>query len=298
MPAIARKTIALVLAVLAVAAAGLGLGARSADRLANTPEPLQQILGPLATSDELRTLLPGELTTHITGTLSIPEPLHGLIESTIASRAPALLEDPDFAAAWDKTIETTRSDYVARLATAARNGTEHVSLTMDLAPLVASSYGTLRASLDGATLGLLPDTIEVPPVVIDTNWPPEDAVSAAAVNRWLAVAAGWGWLVAGAAVLLAGALLAAPRGFRAVVLAVSGAAALAGAVLYLTFGTRLLDMPVQETGLSKLFIEQLVTGVGAEVQGIGNTLVAGGIVALLAATGLWLLGRRHSAELG
>ena len=293
MPVIVRKSIAVVLAILAVLAAGLGLGARTANLIVNTPEPLQRILGPLATNEKLREILPSELgaqlTTQITNSVPVPRPLQGVLETAISKSGAALITDPGFATAWETTIDNTRRDYVAKLRSAAETGTQEVTLELDLAPLIASAYGTLHASLDGSALGsLLPQTIDVPPVVVDTNWPQADTLSAGAANRWLSLAEGWGWLLATAAVLLAGALLLAPRGFRGRVFIVTGGAALVLAAVLIVFGSNLSGMPVQGSELTRLVVDQLATGVQAELRAISNTLIIGGVVALLAALGTWI----------
>jgi hypothetical protein len=100
MPTTARKTLAVLLAILAVLAAALGLAARTADALVNTPEPLQRILGPLATNDELREILPQELgaqlTTQITNNIPVPIPgaLNSVLEQAIATSSSALISGP------------------------------------------------------------------------------------------------------------------------------------------------------------------------------------------------------------
>ena len=229
--------------------------------------------------------------------MPVPRPLQGVLETAITTSGAALISDPGFATAWDATIENTRRDYVAQLRSAAETGTEEVTLELDLAPLVTSAYGTLHASLDGSALGrLLPQTIDVPPVVVDTNWPQADTLSASAANRWLDFAAGWGWLLATAAVLLAGALLLAPRGFRGRVFIVTGGAALLLAAVLIVFGSRLSGLPVQGSELTQLVVGQLATGVQAELQVISNTLIIGGILALLAALGTWIWRKENPVE--
>jgi len=303
MPTTARKTLAVLLAVLAVLAAALGLAARTADALVNTPEPLQRILGPLATNDELREILPQELgaqlTTQITNNIPVPIPgaLNSVLEQAIATSSSALISDAGFAAAWETTIENTRSDYVGKLAAAKTDGATEATVELNLAPLLTSAYGTLRGSLDGSALGLLlPQNIKMPPVSVDTNWPDANTLSAPAANRWLGIAASWGWLLVGAGVLLVGALFTAPRGFRGKTWIALGAAALLLAATLIVFGTRLSGMPVQQSELTTLVIEQLVTGVRAELRSISNMLIIGGVVALLAGLGTWIWRKENPTE--
>lgn len=303
MPVVVRKTLAVVLAVLAVLAAALGLGARTAYLIVNTPEPLQRILGPLATNERLLEVLPQELGTQLAAQIAadvpVPRLLQGPLETAISQSGAALVSDPGFASAWNTTIENTRRDYVAKLDAAAASGQREATLELDLAPLVTSAYGTLFTSLEGSALGrLLPQDLEVPPVVVDTNWPQEETLSADAANRWLALAAGWGWLLAAAAVLLAGALLLAPRDFRGRVFIVTGAASLVLAVVLVVFGYNISGMPVQGSELTRLVVEQLATGVRGELREISNALIIGGVVALLAALGTWIWRKDNPVELG
>lgn len=304
MPTTARKTLAVLLAILAVLAAALGLAARTADALVNTPEPLQRILGPLATNDELRKILPQELgaqlTTQITNNIPVPIPgaLNSVLEQAIATSSSALISDAGFATAWETTIENTRSDYVGKLAAAKTGGATEATVELNLAPLLTSAYGTLRGSLDGSALGLLlPQNISMPPVTVDTNWPDANTLSAPAANRWLGIAGSWGWLLAGAGVLLVAALFTAPRGFRGKTWIALGAAALLLAATLIVFGTRLSGMPVQQSELTTLVIEQLVTGVRAELRSISNMLIIGGVVALLAGLGTWIWRKENPTEI-
>lgn len=300
MPIVVRKLLALLLAVLAVVAAGVGLGARTFDQLINTPEPLQRILGPLATNDQLREILPQvlstNLTTQITESMPLPVPaaLSGLLEKAIATSSSALLNDAAFASAWDATIENTRRDYVEKLENAKSENLSNASVELDLAPLLTSAYGTLYSSLSGSMLGkLLPETISMPPVMIDTNWPDEQTLTAQEANRWLSLAGAWGWFIAAAGFLTVVAMFVAPPGFRGKTLITLGiSAAFLGGVVIL-FAAKLSGIQPQESELTDLLITQLAQGVRGEVHSISNTLIIGGVVAFLAGLGTWLWRREN-----
>lgn len=295
MPTVVRKFLALLLAILTVLAAGIGLGARTTDQLINTPEPLQRILGPLATNDQLREILPQvlstQLTTQITDNIPLPIPaaLRGVLEKAIATSTGALINDAQFVTAWNTTIENTRRDYVEKLDNAMSENLTNATLELDLAPLLTSAYGTLYSSLSGSMLGaLLPETISMPPVLVDTNWPDEQTLSAQEANRWLSLAGAWGWFIAAAGVLALAAMLVAPRGFRGKTLIALGiSAAILGGVVVL-FAARLSGIQPQESELTDLLITQLAQGVRGEVQSISNTLIIGGVLAFLAGLGTWL----------
>lgn len=300
MPAVVRKSVALLLAILAVLAAGIGLGARTADQLINTPEPLQRILGPLATHEQLREILPQvlstQLTTQITDNIPLPIPsaLSGSLEKAIAISTGALINDAQFETAWNTTIENTRRDFVKKLDNAKAENINQATVELDLAPLLTSAYGTLKASLSGSMLGaLLPATISMPQVMVDTNWPAEETLSAQEANRWLDLAGAWGWFIAVAGILAVAAMVVAPRGFRGKTLIALGvSAAVLGGVVIL-FAAKLSGIQPQESELTDLLITQLAQGVRGEVQTISNTLIIGGVVAFLAGLGSWLWRREN-----
>ena len=300
MPAVVRKSVALLLAILAVLAAGIGLSARTADQLINTPEPLQRILGPLATHEQLREILPQvlstQLTTQITDNIPLPIPsaLSGSLEKATAVSTGALINDAQFETAWNTTIENTRRDFVKKLDNAKTENINQATVELDLAPLLTSAYGTLKASLSGSMLGaLLPATISMPQMMVDTNWPAEETLSAQEANRWLDLAGAWGWFIAVAGILAVAAMIVAPRGFRGKTLIALGvSAAVLGGVVIL-FAAKLSGIQPQESELTDLLITQLAQGVRGEVQTISNTLIIGGVVAFLAGLGSWLWRREN-----
>lgn len=300
MPAVVRKSVALLLAILAVLAAGIGLGARTADQLINTPEPLQRILGPLATHEQLREILPQvlstQLTTQITDNIPLPIPsaLSGSLEKAIAISTGALINDAQFETAWNTTIENTRRDFVKKLDNAKAENINQATVELDLAPLLTSAYGTLKASLSGSMLGaLLPATISMPQVMVDTNWPAEETLSAQEANRWLDLAGAWGWFIAVAGILAVAAMVVAPRGFRGKTLIALGVSAAVLGGIVILFAAKLSGIQPQESELTDLLITQLAQGVRREVQTISNTLIIGGVVAFLAGLGSWLWRREN-----
>ena len=178
----ARNILAIVLLVLAVLLGAGSLLGSAATTVVHTPEPLQRILGPLATDPQLRRELPDELGAaleeRITGGAAVPPQLAGALQNAIAAAGAAMLDDPGFPAAWEQTIEEARADFTARMAEA--KGTEQVTLRLDLAPLLGSGWGTLQASLEGSVLGaLLPTEVPMPPAVLETGWPDAQQLFAA-----------------------------------------------------------------------------------------------------------------------
>ena len=309
-----RTITAIVLMVLAVLLGSAAMLGSAAARLADTPAPLQAILGPLASDPELRRVLPAtlgtELAARITAQTAVPQILAGPLESAIATAGGALLEDPSFRPVWEATIESARADFTARLQAAQDPGqgspgsgspaeAEQVTLHLDLAPLLGSGYGTLHASLQGSALGaVLPEAIPATPVVLDTGWPRADQLPTATLNNWLSLARGASWMLGGAVLAAAAGMLLATRRTRPWALFAGGAAALLlGTATRLWVGS--LGSAGTEDGtasLQGLVTDRLVAGVAGEFGAATTILVIGGIIVMLAGAGwAWLASRTPDA---
>lgn len=286
----ARNILAIVLLMLAVLLGTGSLLGSTATTMLDTPEPLQRILGPLATDPELRRVLPDELGAaleqRITGGAAVPPQLAGPLQNAIAAAGAAMLDDPGFRAVWELAIEEARADFTARLAEA--SGNEQVTLRLDLAPLLGSGWDTLQASLEGSLLGaLLPADVSMPPAVLETGWPEARQLPTQTLNTWLAVARGWAGLLAGAVVAAAAGLLLATRGGRpwAVFAAGCTALALAGATR-LWFAVLGPDIaPAQTPGVESLVTGRLLGALEEEAGRIATILGGGGIVLVIAGIG-------------
>ncbi|OIH86825.1 hypothetical protein BLJ79_02390 [Arthrobacter sp. UCD-GKA] len=300
---------AIVLMVIAVLLGFAAMFGSAAARMADTPAPLQAILGPLASDPELRRVLPGtlgtELAARITAQTAVPQILAGPLDNAIATAGGALLEDPAFRPAWEATIEATRVDFTARLQAAQDPGSgnpaeaEQVTLHLDLAPLLGSGYGTLHASLQGSALGaVLPEAIPATPVVLDTGWPRADQLPTATLNNWLSLARGASWMLGGAVLAAAAGMLLATRRARPWALLAGGAAA-----LLLGTATRLWVGSLGSTGtedgtasLQGLVTDRLVAGVAGEFGAATTILATGGIIVMLAGAGwAWMASRTPDA---
>jgi hypothetical protein len=289
-----RNLAAVLLLMLAVLLGTASLLGSAATTMIDTPEPLQRILGPLATDPELRRVLPAELGSalgaRITEGTAVPQLLAGQLQNAISAAAGALLDDPGFPEAWGTTIESARADFTERLAAASAG--EQVTLRLDLAPLLGSGYDTLQASLDGSALGsLLPTTLSMPPAVLDTGWPEAQQLPTETLNTWLAVARGWGWLLAGAVVAAAAGVLLATRVGRPWAVFAAGTTALAlGGAARLWFGNLGASIAGAPAAPS---VESLVTGrvlaeLQAEVGALAAILGGGGIVLMIAGI-VWVI---------
>ncbi|WP_411730997.1 hypothetical protein [Paeniglutamicibacter sp.] len=303
MPTPLRNIAAVVLLLAAVLLGTGSLLGSAASTMIDTPEPLQRILGPLATDPELRRVLPDELGAvlgqRLTGDTAIPGQLAGPLQDAIDSAGGALLDGPGFPAAWATTIETARADFTTRLADAAdaadvagAAGGGQVTLRLDLAPLLGSGYDTLQASLDGSALGaLLPTTLSLPPAVLDTGWPSAQQLPTETLNAWLSVARAWGWMLAGALVAAAAGLLLATRSGRPWAVLSGGLMALAlggGARLWIGYlgpGTTTAAAP----GVESLVTARMLAALEGELAAVATILVTSGIVLLLlgAVWGWW-----------
>lgn len=300
----ARNFAAVVLLLLAVLLGTGSLLGSTASALADTPEPLQRILGPLATDPALRQVLPGELGAalreRIPGGTALPEQLAAPLHNAVAAASGALLDEPGFPAAWGMTIETARADFMDRLAAAGEG--EQVTLRLDLAPLLGSGYDTLKAALDGSVLGallpgsLLPGSPAIPAAVLDTGWPAAAQLPTSTLNDWLAVARGWGWMFAAALVSAAAGLVLATRAGRPWAVFAGGALALAlgGAARSwsATLGPR---DTAAAPGVESLVTARLLEALAAELGTLSLILVSGGIVLMLGGAG-WAMGRVRGAR--
>ncbi|MDQ0096293.1 hypothetical protein [Paeniglutamicibacter psychrophenolicus] len=300
-----RNITAIVLMVLAVLLGSAAMLGSAAARLADTPGPLQGILGPLASDPELRRVLPAtlgtELAARITAQTAVPQILAGPLDNAIATAGGALFEDPSFRPAWEATIEATRVDFTARLQAAKDPGpgspaeAEQVTLHLDLAPLLGSGYRTLHGSLQGSALGaVLPEAIPAAPVLLDTGWPRADQLPTETLDNWLSLARGWVWMLGGAVLAAAAGMLLATRTGRPWALLAGGAAA-----LLLGTATRLWAGSLGSAGtgggtadLEALVTNRLAAGVAGEFGAATTILVTGGIIVLLAGAGwAWLASR-------
>lgn len=305
-----RNITAIALMVLAVLLGSGAMLGSAAARLADRPDPLQGILGPLASDPELRRVLPvtlgTELAARITAETAVPQILAGPLENAIATASGALLEDPTFRPAWDATIESTRADFTARLQAAKDPGagshvaTEQVTVHLDIAPLLGSGYRTLHASLQGSALGaVLPEAIPATPVVLDTGWPRADQLPTATLNNWLSLARGWAWMLGGAVLAAAAGMLLATRSGRPWALLAGGAAALLlGTATRLWVGS-LGSAGAEDgtAGLQSVVTDRLMAGVAGEFGAATTILFIGGIVVVLGGAG-WAWPASRTANAG
>ncbi|MET0979388.1 MAG: hypothetical protein ABWX63_11270 [Paeniglutamicibacter terrestris] len=298
----ARNVVACVFLLLSVLLGTIAMVGSKAVELIDTPEPLQRILAPLAVDPALRQALPKELSAtlsaQITEEISLPSIFLIPLEKATTIAAGALLDTPSFAASWEQTVETSRADFVSRLdaAAAAPEGTEQVSLRLDVAPLVGSGYEALHSSLAGSRLGaLLPNTLDIPPAVLDTGWPQASHLPTETLNSWLALARGWGWFAAGAVLAaVLGLLIGIGAGRRVAVLIAGAAAVVLGGIVRASFTSRLSagtqDANAQGTSVESLVTTALITGLRGELGSITTILIGGGFVVVLGSIG-WLWAR-------
>ncbi|MET0872590.1 MAG: hypothetical protein ABWX89_09675 [Paeniglutamicibacter terrestris] len=298
----ARNVVACVFLLLSVLLGTIAMVGSKAVELIDTPEPLQRILVPLAVDPALRQALPKELSAtlsaQITEEISLPSIFLIPLEKATTIAAGALLDTPSFAASWEQTVETSRADFVSRLdaAAAAPEGTEQVSLRLDVAPLVGSGYEALHSSLAGSRLGaLLPNTLDIPPAVLDTGWPQASHLPTETLNSWLALARGWGWFAAGAVLAaILGLRSGIGAGRRTAVLIAGAAAVVLGGIVRASFTSRLStgtqDASAQGASVESLVTTALITGLRSELGSITTILIGGGVVVVLGSIG-WLWAR-------
>lgn len=202
MSSVARSLLALLLMLAAVASALGGVAAQWLDRTARTPEPLQTIVGSLASDTRVREAMAAELTTGVIAQLppgvdQLPG-VRAQLEALITQAIDETLAGEDLAEAWDEAIDVSRADFVAAL-DRMRSGGDAPTLWLHLGPFV---------ELGGARLvEISPEALR--PLVAQVPLPDDlrialgrpDTVQAGYAADMLALARQWAWFYVAAGVL-------------------------------------------------------------------------------------------------
>ncbi|MDO5743513.1 MAG: hypothetical protein Q4P23_03510 [Micrococcaceae bacterium] len=298
-----RNIVAVLLVLVAVLAGSAAMLGSTAARIIDTPEPLQRILAPLASDPQLRQVLPEELGAmlgeRITQDTAVPQILAVPLQRAVSAASGAVLDEPGFPAAWEATVESARTDFTTRLAGAAQGTVQdgQVTLRLDLAPLLDSGYDGLHSSLAGSSLGaLLPATIDIPSMMVDTGWPTAEELRTSTLNTWLSVARGWGWLAAAAlASAVAGILLATRRGKGWAAAAAGVMAVVLGVAAKLWFASLAGSGPhAADPTVQNLVVARLLDGLARELGTNTTILIVGGLlVMLVGASWTWWVARQR-----
>lgn len=225
-----RSFIAFTLLVVAVVLGFGGMGAHWLDRLARTPAPMQQIVGPLASDEEFAAELAATLTAEARKAVP-PEVLEvpvvgNQINTVVAQAIDAAMTDPGVQRAWNESINRSRVTYVAELDKVRDNQSlESPTIWIDLTPFVELGKSKLR-EVSGEALHPYLDQLQFGTVHIPLGQPSQSVSTSVADG--VGAARNWPWLYLGAAALALVALLAGSRRGRWVALALAGVVATVG----------------------------------------------------------------------
>lgn len=225
-----RSFIAFTLLLIAVGLGFAAMGAHWVDRVARTPAPMQEIIGPLASNEGIGTALTQTLTEEATKaipTALVEMPIVGeQVIAIINQAAIATLADPGVQRAWNESINLSRSSYVAALDDVHGDETlEAPTIWFDLAPFASLGKSKLL-ELSPAALHPSLEEIEFADVRLSLGQPSESITGALAdgVNA----ARAWPWLYLASAVAALVALLVGSRRGRWIALLLAGVIATVG----------------------------------------------------------------------
>ncbi|MGJ9425384.1 hypothetical protein ACHABX_06010 [Nesterenkonia halotolerans] len=232
-----RQVFSVIALLLAAVLAASSLAGFQINQLLREDEPIREIAGDLPEQEAFSEIISAELLERMEAEL--PSVISALVgdraDSLVDDLVGSMVENEQVSAAWDDTLQETRSDYTAQLEGVFADGTtgdaSDLDLAVDLSPMTEAMTEPLREGLDSA-LGWLPfvDTSSfeylAPEVMIDVEATLQDgadpytwALLAAASEHWLVIA-----IAAGVVALLG--LLLGPRRSRWVALTVGGLLAL------------------------------------------------------------------------
>lgn len=312
-----RTVLSILLAALAGLLASLSLVGARAEALVHTPEPVQQIAGPMSEDPELRAALPAEIGDIVGEQLpaAVPSWMQAGLGDLVSSAADGLVTDERFPAAWAQSLELTRTDWVGRLDRFGGTGTESADSTLhlQLAPIFDLGVDRIVASAETLPVGALlapavresADRIAAEggtgagtgpdggpsPLALDLAVPDPEAVPMGTVAWTVANLYRWPWLAGTSAVLVLLALMAAPRHRRGIPLVIAGITVLAVGALS-RWGLDQLAPAAGQEGVARAVAASLVEGI--REYALPDTLllmVGGGIVTALGLVVALLSGR-------
>ncbi|MDO5501428.1 MAG: hypothetical protein Q4F67_17300 [Propionibacteriaceae bacterium] len=234
-----RSFIAFTLLVVAVVLGFGGMGAHWLDRLARTPAPMQQIVGPLASDEEVLTELNATLTAEALA--AVPAEIRDLpgvgeqISGVLGLAVDAAAADPGMQRAFNESINRSRVSYVAALDNVRGDQSlEAPTIWFDLTPVAELGQSKLRDVSD-ATLHPYLDLLQPGEIALPLGQP--SASITGTIADGIGTARHWPWMYVGAALLTIGALFAGSRHGRWVALTLAGVFAAVG----LWFGRSVID---------------------------------------------------------
>ena len=308
-----RQVLSVLSLLLAAVLAGSALAGFQINQLLREEEPIREIAGELPQQEGFSELVSQTLLDRLE--TELPGGLGSLLgegaDSAVASLVTSMLENEEVEAAWDETLQGTRSDYTAQLEAMFDQGTtgdsSDLDLAVDLSPMAEAMTGPLREGLDSA-LGWLPflDTSSfeflAPELVVDIEAttgegadPYTWALLAELSRHWLVLA-----VLAG--VMLGVGMLLGPRRSRWVALTLGGLLGV-GLGLWIALTVAAPEFGAVADGASQSLVEHLETRITEWAQpawwifsGAAGAVVVLGLLGSVAAGGGARNGRRAAGS--
>lgn len=225
------------LSVLSLVLAGLlsaaTLAGYQVDQLLRTEEPVRQIAGDLPQQEEFSDAVSEMIVTDLTSRLpaGLDQHVPGGVESMVSGIIGPLTNNERTVAAWDETLQTTRSTYTGQLERLFETGStgepQELAIDVDLSPVAAAITEPLREGLE-QSLGWLPfiDTQSfeflAPEIVVDIEAVTDEEADP---YTWATAATAsqyWVWFGIAAAALVILGLIIGPGKSRWVALTLGG----------------------------------------------------------------------------
>lgn len=284
------SAICLMLAGLLAAAATAG---QQVDQLLREPEPIREIAGQLPADEAFAEAVAERIADDAAEQL--PAGISGLVgsglQNLVSSAVSDLLEDEDARAAWEESMQSTRTDYADQLETLFHEGASgeagELAVPMDLTPVAQVLVGRIPMVGEEAADQLAPE------IVVDVDPVADSGVDAYGVATLAKASSHWPVAAIAAAVLAVLGLLLGHRRGRWVSLVLGGLVA-AGLGLVVALGPASPDPTATAAAspASAAVVEHVAGEFASWAQptwwlflGGAGVVVVGGLVGLLAARG-------------
>ncbi|AQP44785.1 hypothetical protein [Tessaracoccus flavus] len=287
---VARSILSLIVLLAAMSLSLLGLGSHWVDRVARTPGPLADIVGPLEPDGQIARAIKAELRSAVLAQLpdlsAAPE-LGAQVDGLITRALDDALTSDEAQRAWRSSLDLTRAGLVGSLDAVRRDGADAPTVWFELSPFIALAQQRAEAAATEpvrAQLALVgvPDTVAVP-----LGRP--DAGEAQVAADALGLAGNWRIYYAGALVLaVLGLVIGSRRGrwWAWLMATAAGPAALFLAARALEF----VRVPVADSIASSLQA-RIITGSTASISAwistayyVGFAAFALGVIGLIVAS--------------
>ncbi|WP_146338938.1 hypothetical protein [Nesterenkonia sp. NBAIMH1] len=214
-----RQLLSILSLILAGLLAAAALAGYQADQLLRDEEPIREIAGELPEQSEFSEAVASTMVSELSE--QIPDQARQLLGTGIEEQAEAmvsdivasLLENDRTRAAWDETLQSTRTDWTAQMEelfdAGSTGSAEELNVEVDLSPVASAMTEPLREGLD-SYLGWIPGLdsadfdVLAPEIVVDVDAAAgqEAQTDPYAVATVVAGSEHWLWFAVGSGLLL------------------------------------------------------------------------------------------------